>query len=164
MEAAVFTAGPYIQMTIFKQTLMTPEMVSGVLTWRLPLGHSAVALIDLDDCGYYVKWLFDNTSRAAGTNLKIAIDHVSGKQLAEAFTKVTDKPAHHDKFNLEEYRRQPRLAAHAKEPSASESDLNDPAAMTFQENFSGFWNMWRASDSKNGVSKRDYVLLDEIFP
>lgn len=31
--------------------------------------------------------------------------------------------------------------------------------MTFRDNFTGFWNLW-----KDGIVKRDYVLLDEIHP
>lgn len=142
---------------------MTPDMVDGVLTWRLPLGDSAVAFIDLQDCGFYVKWLFDNPKRAARTSLMIAIDHISEKRLAEAFTRVTGMPAFHDDISLEDYWRQPRLAVHAKGPTASESHLNDLAAMTFQENFSGFWDMWKASGGMEGAVKRYYILLDHVL-
>lgn len=31
--------------------------------------------------------------------------------------------------------------------------------MSFRDNFTGFWNMW-----KHDVIKRDYQLLDEIHP
>jgi hypothetical protein len=31
--------------------------------------------------------------------------------------------------------------------------------MSFRDNFTGFWNLW-----KYGIIKRDYSLLDEIHP
>jgi hypothetical protein len=31
--------------------------------------------------------------------------------------------------------------------------------MSFRDNFTGFWNLW-----KYGIVKRDYSLLDEIHP
>ena len=36
--------------------------------------------------------------------------------------------------------------------------------MTIKQNFTGFWNMWKASGGNRGVVRRDYELLDEIFP
>jgi len=35
----------------------------------------------------------------------------------------------------------------------------DRATMSFRDNFTGFWNMW-----KYEVLERDYALLDEIHP
>ena len=36
--------------------------------------------------------------------------------------------------------------------------------MTFKDNFSGFFNMWKYSEGNEGVIRRDYKLLDEIHP
>ncbi len=52
----------------------------------------------------------------------------------------------------------------SQEPAGYNADPNDPATMTFRDNFTGFWTMWRNSGGNKGVIKRDYVLLDEIHP
>jgi hypothetical protein len=31
----------------------------GVVTWRVPLSEGAVPHVALEDCGYYVRWLFE---------------------------------------------------------------------------------------------------------
>jgi hypothetical protein len=36
--------------------------------------------------------------------------------------------------------------------------------MSFRQNFTGFFNMWKFSGGNNGVIRRDYKLLDEIHP
>jgi len=36
--------------------------------------------------------------------------------------------------------------------------------MSVRSNFTGFWNLWKDSKGNEGVIKRDYALLDEIFP
>lgn len=56
------------------------------------------------------------------------------------------------------------MAPAANMSSGYNSNLNDPAAMTIRQNFTGFWNMWKHSGGNNGVIKRDYRLLDEIHP
>jgi hypothetical protein len=37
--------------------------------------------------------------------------------------------------------------------------LGEGATMSFRDNFTGFWNVW-----KHGIITRDYALLDEIHP
>lgn len=37
--------------------------------------------------------------------------------------------------------------------------------MTLRENFTGFWNMWKHTQTNNrGLIKRNFALLDEIHP
>lgn len=36
--------------------------------------------------------------------------------------------------------------------------------MTMRRNFTGFFNLWRASGGNTGVIRRDYALLDRIYP
>ncbi|KAI4212120.1 MAG: hypothetical protein LQ351_005150 [Letrouitia transgressa] len=164
MSAALFTTGPYIQMVIAKRTPMAPKVIDGVATWRVPLGKGAVPHVDLDDCGHYVKWLFDHPEKAAGLDLKVSIAHVGYDELAEAFTKVTGKPARYEDIGLEDYWAEPARAAIAKQPAGHNADPLDPATMSFQDNFTGFWNMWKSSGGNEGVIRRDYALLDEIHP
>jgi hypothetical protein len=158
MGVAVFTTGPYMEMAISAMTPMTPSVENGVLTWRVPLGNGAVPHVALDDCGYYARWLFDNPERANGMNLEVAIEHVEYQKLAAAFSKVTGHPAQYIDTDLDTYWSGPLKNA-AGLPAGYNADLNDKSTMSFRDNFTGFWNIW-----KYGVIHRDYALLDEIHP
>ena len=157
MGAALFTTGPYMEMAFSAQTPMTPSIEDGVLTWRVPLGTGAVPHVALEDCAYYVRWLFDNRSRANGMNLEVAIEHVQYAQLAEAFEQVTGHPARFIDTTLDDYFRPLQHVCNL--PAGYNADINDKSTMSFRDNFTGFWNLW-----KHNVVSRDYSLLDEIHP
>jgi hypothetical protein len=159
MGAAVFTTGPYIEMTISPGTPMTPTVEDGVVTWRVPLGKGAVPHVSLEDCGYYVRWLFDHPERANGMNLEVAVDHIGYAELAAAFAKVTDHPARYVDTDLDTYWKTGPLSAAAAAPAGYNADPNDKSTMNIRDNFTGFWNLW-----KYGIVTRDYALLDEIHP
>jgi hypothetical protein len=159
MGAAVFTSGPYIEMAISPGTPMTPHLEDGVLTWRVPLGDGAVPHVSLEDCGYYVRWLFDNPERANGMDLEVAIDDVGYADLAKAFETVTGHPARYVDTDLDNYWREGPLSAIADRPAGYNADPDDTSTMSVRDNFTGFWNLW-----KYRVINRDYALLDEIHP
>jgi hypothetical protein len=159
MGAALFTSGPYMEMVISPGTPMTPAVEDGVLTWRVPLGDGAVPHVALEDCGYYVRWLFDNPERANGMDLEVALEHVGYAELAAAFEKVTGHPARYIDTDLDTYWRNGPLSAAPAAPAGYNADPNDKSTMSIRDNFTGFWNLW-----KYGVVKRDYALLDEIHP
>jgi len=159
MGAAVFTSGPYIEMVISPGTPMTPTVEDGVVTWRVPLGEGAVPHVALEDCGYYVRWLFDHPERANGMDLEVAIEHVTYANLAAAFEKVTGHPAQYIDTNLDTYWRKGPLSRRADVPAGYNADPNDKSTMSVRDNFTGFWNVW-----KHGIVERDYAFLDEIYP
>ena len=159
MGAALFTSGPYIEMVISPGTPMTPAVEDDVLTWRVPLGKGAVPHVSLEDCGFYVRWLFDHPERANGMDLEVAIDHVAYADLAAAFEKVTGHPAQYVDTDLDTYWRNGPLNAVADRPAGYSADPKDKSTMSIRDNFTGFWNLW-----KYGVVKRNYALLDEIHP
>lgn len=158
MGAAIFTSGPYIEMAFSPMTPMTPSVEDGVVTWRVPLGDGAVVHVSLEDCGYYVRWLFDHPERANGMDLEVAIEHVKYANLAAAFEKVTGHPARYIDIDLNAYWSGPRKGM-GDQPAGYNADPSDKSTMNFRDNFSGFWNVW-----KHGIVKRDYALLDEIHP
>lgn len=150
-------------------------------------GDGEVAHVALSDCGIYVRWLFDNPDRANGLDLEVAIDHISYSELAAAFTKVSGKPAQYIDVPFPTYFEGFGLRAtlwtvlsipnmslltklwfglkfSTKRPSSYNSDPTDPSVMTFEKNFTGFWNIWRESRANTGVIRRNYKLLDEIHP
>jgi hypothetical protein len=147
-----------MEMAIAAMTPMTPSVEEGVLTWRVPLGTGAVPHVALEDCGYYVRWLFDHQERANGMNLEVAIEHVQYQTLAAAFEKVTGHPARYIDTDLETYWSGPLKMA-AGLPAGYNADPADKSTMSFRDNFTGFWNIW-----KHGVIQRNYALLDEIHP
>ncbi|UPL00586.1 hypothetical protein LCI18_011520 [Fusarium solani-melongenae] len=162
MCVSIFTTGPYIEMAITSQTLMTPAGVQdGAVTWMVPLGDGAVAHVSLDDCAHYVRWLFDHPERSDGMDLEVAIDHITYADLAAAFQKVTGKPARFVDIPMSVFFDHVPIS---DEPAAYNADPNDPATMSVRDNFTGFWTMWRHSAGNQGVIKRDYALLDEIHP
>ncbi|KAM0284166.1 hypothetical protein ACHAQH_002156 [Verticillium albo-atrum] len=163
MKAAIFTTGPYIAMAIGAHTPMSPTVEDGVVTWRVPLGDGAVAHVDLDDCEHYVRWLFDNPERANGMDLEVAIDLISYADLARDFEKVTGHPARYIDTSVEGYWAKGPLG-NGLGASAYNSDIEDPAAMSLRQNFTGFWTMWKNSGGNNGVIQRDFKFLDEIHP
>ncbi|KAI8936746.1 hypothetical protein NX059_007133 [Plenodomus lindquistii] len=161
MGVAVFTTGPYMEMAIFSRAAMTPMVKNGTVIWAVPLGDGAVPHVSLDDCAYYVRWLFDHPERSDGMDLEVAIEHVHYADLAAAYTKVTGKPAQYMNISKDVY------FEHFPYPEGAagyNADLSDPATMTVRQNFSGFWEMWAHSGGNKGVIKRDYALLDEIHP
>jgi hypothetical protein len=162
--SALFTTGPYIEMTIGHSTPMMPSVEDGVVTWRVPLGQGAVPHVSLQDCGYYVRWLFDHPERANGLDLEVAVDHIHYADLAEAFSKVTGHPAQYVDVGLEEYWTSGPLSRGGQHAAGYNADPNDKATMSVQDNFTGFWNLWKHSGKNEGVIQRDYKLLDEIHP
>jgi hypothetical protein len=157
MGAALFTTGPYIEMAVSARSAMTPTVEDGVVTWRVPLGDGAVTHVALEDCGYYVRWLFDHPGRANGMDLEVAIADIPYSELAAAFTKVTGHSAQYIDTSLEAYFE--NMGVRGNMPAAYNAHVDDPSTMSFVNNFTGFWNMWR-----HKVLKRDYKLLDEIHP
>lgn len=164
MGAALFTTGPYIEMAIGIATPMTPTVEDGIVTWRVPLGDGAVVHVALEDCAGYVRWLFDNPDRANGMDLEVAIAHIGYNELAAAFQKVTGHPARYIDTSREEYWKSGPLSKIGQTSSGYNADVTDKASMTVQQNFTGFWNMWKNSGGNKGVIRRDYSLLDEILP
>jgi len=169
MQSSVFTTGPYIDMCISAMTVMVPRIErdsfgDDVVTWSVPLGDGAVPHVALCDCGVYVRWLLDNQERANGMDLHVAIAHISYHELAAAFSKITGKKAKYRDVSLEEFWTNGPIAPAGKSAAGYNADLQDPATMTIKQNFTGFWNMWKASGGNRGVVRRDYELLDEIFP
>ncbi|KAK4646929.1 uncharacterized protein QC761_100370 [Podospora bellae-mahoneyi] len=171
MKAALFTTGPYIEMALAPFTPMAPRVevdeASGeqVVTWRVPLGEKGgVPHVSLDDCAYYVRWLFDNPERADGMNLAVAVDHIHYSEVASAFEKVTGRKAKHVDVDLETYFSTGHWGMTASLPTGYTVDSTSPALMSLKDNFTGFWRLWQGSGSNQGVVKRDYALLDEIHP
>lgn len=170
MGAALFTTGPYMEMALSSRTPMAPQIEqdesgTDILTWRVPLtDNGAVVHVALEDCGPYVRWLFDNPERANGLDLEVAIEHMNYHEMARAFTTVTGYPARFVDVDFETYWTSGPMPAAPDRPTGYGVSSNDPGSMKFRDNFTGFWNLWRHSGGNRGVIQRDYQLMDEIHP
>ncbi|KAK8000086.1 hypothetical protein PG990_012686 [Apiospora arundinis] len=142
MKAAVFTTGPYIDMALSAATIMAPR----------------------------------HPDRAHGLNLEVAIDHITYDEMARAFTSVTGRPARFIDVGFDEYFTDTaRFFGDGKNgnhrgvdgPAGYNANAESPATLSFRQNFTGFWNVWRhshRSNTRDRVVRRDYALLDEIHP
>ena len=128
------------------------------MVFAVPLGDAKCPLIYLEDYGAYARWLFDNPNRSNGLELHVATEDIAWKDLAAAFTEVTGRKAVYKDVTLDEYFALP-IFPYPDNKVGHSANRNDPTLFTFRENFSGFWNTWKAE-----LTKRDYKLLDEILP
>ncbi|CAG8960261.1 hypothetical protein HYFRA_00012781 [Hymenoscyphus fraxineus] len=156
MGSALFTTGPYIEMCVSARTLLSPTIEEGVVTWRAPMGDGCMPAVSLEDCGYYVRWLFENRVRADGMDLQVAIADVGLGEVAQAFMKVTGKEARYVDVEMEEFWSAEGREEWGERPAGYSAGKG---GMSMRENFTGFWNIY-----KHKILKRDYKLLDEIHP
>lgn len=165
MKWSVVCTGPYIEQLWYFQRPKKHE--SGVYDFRIPLGDGVIPYVCLDDLGYYVRWVFEHPEKSAGLNLEIAVEDVSLQQIAEVFTAVTGKPAKSTNVTIEEWFQETGLPETATQHRLGTSTSpNDPSLLTFEQNFSAWWRIYQNSgkNTELGLCKRDYALLDEIYP
>ncbi|KAF2094413.1 NAD(P)-binding protein [Rhizodiscina lignyota] len=163
MASSVLTSGPYMEL-LFEFMLPRPPKAPGEpYVFVAPLGSGAVPLIHLEDLGEYGLYLFDNPS-TNGLDLKVATQHVHWAELASTFTKVTGKPAEYLDVSLEEYMDKYYPAGKKAVTRKIGTDRKDPTLLTWGQNFSGFWNLFKESGGNKGLVRRDYEMLDRIHP
>ena len=129
-----------------------------LMVFAAPLGKGQPPLIHLADLGRYARWLFDNPERSNGMNLMVATENVGWEYLAKTFTEVTGKEAVYKDITLDELFVSPVFPFPDRKVGHSISS-GDPTLQTYRQNFSGFWNNWKAD-----LVKVNYDLLDEILP
>jgi hypothetical protein len=159
----ILHSGPYMETL---SEMLRPKPVKGDdgETWvfAAPLGDGALPLIVLEDLGWYARWIFDHPERSVGMWLKASTEHVHWADLASTFTAVTGKRAVYKNLTLDEY-----FASGVfpnAEAKVGHGVGDDSTLQTYRQNFTGFWNMWKASGGNKGNAQRDYALLDEIYP
>ncbi|KAK5954722.1 hypothetical protein OHC33_004446 [Knufia fluminis] len=173
MVWSAISTGPYIE-TLHENLAPRLSHDGSTYLFTYPLGSGALAFTHLDDFARYVEKIVSDPPSYASNELKVATAHVTGDDIAQAFTRVTGKAAqfvdipidtwldaafgHHTRgidtpVGLQIY---PHLAGSAEK-------LFLP--LTFRENFTGFWKLWRYSRGNAGPGiVRDYAKLDAILP
>jgi len=143
------------------------DAASGLYSFNLPLGDGAVPFVHLDDFGRYVDWIFSNPKESAGMDLGISTSHVSGQEIAAAFTGIAGKDAVYNDIPASAW----SSIAFQGLPEGHNTKVGytvgqDPTALnqTYAENFGNWWNLYKASADNSGLIKRDYQQLDSILP
>ena len=147
---------------------LVPQIdADGTAHFALPLADGAVPFVALDDFGKYVHWAFKNPAESASLDIGIAVAHVPGSELAEAFTAVTGRKADYvdlpiDVWLEHGFGKLPQ-GIHTKIGHRGTTDQSS-LTLTFAQNFENWWNLYKGSAGNNGVITRDYELLDRILP
>lgn len=164
MSWTCIDTGPYIES--LTEVLLPKKDSDGIYIFMSPLNSGAMPLIHLDDIARYVDWAYQNPSQSTGLRLAVATAHVSGQDMASTFTAVTGKPAKYQNIPLEMWLEKAfghypnGLASKVGYRTAHDSALTQ----TYGENFTNWWELYRASAGNQGLLTRDYELLDSILP
>ncbi|KAK5051541.1 hypothetical protein LTR84_003193 [Exophiala bonariae] len=168
MKWTIINSGPYIEMLGDFLLPSAPTETNPALQFTLPLGSGSVPFIHLDDFGRYLHWTLTHPSRSNGLTFGIAIAHISGPELAAAYTAATGHPAVHTDSPIDDW-----LDAHFSSlpdgvhTKVAAHSTSDQATLTLSlgRNFGNWWNLYRASTPDNkGLIRRDFAFLDEILP
>lgn len=165
MAWTVINSGPYIEM--LWEFLRPQKTDDDVYQFRLPIGQGAVPFIHLADFARYIPWIFSNPNESNGLVFGIATAHVSGEELAEAFTAATGNKAEYIDLPTEDFI-QSRFGGlpNGVDTKVGLSSVKDENALmqTFGQNFTNWWNLYKASAENKGLIERDYAFLDRILP
>ncbi|KAF2183857.1 NAD(P)-binding protein [Zopfia rhizophila CBS 207.26] len=158
MKWSVLTSCMYME-TLTELLAPHPSLDNpDLMIFAAPLGKGQPPLIHLADLGRYARWLFDNPERSNGMNLMVATENIGWEYLVKTFTEATGKKAVYKDITLDELFASPVFPFPDGKVGHSVS-YEDPTLQTYRQNFSGFWNSWKAD-----LVKVDYALLDEILP
>lgn len=118
-------------------------------------------LVSLPDLARYALWILEHPTLSAGMELGVAIAHVTGTELAEAFMKVTGKKARWDDVPLE-------TVLSSFPPGRIGASMSPgfgyKTNATVAEHFGPWYDIFRDSGGNSGCWKRDYEFLNQILP
>ncbi len=147
--------------------MLPSEDSSGTVLFQLPLQGGAIPFIVLSDFGKYVHWALSHLNDSAYLDFGVATEHATGKDIATAFTAHTGRPARYIDIPVETWNE----AAWADLPKNQDTKIGfrsvrDETQLTlsYGENFTNWWNLYRASAENKGLIRRDYAFLDNILP
>lgn len=127
--------------------------------FRLPLGNGVISFIDLDDFVSCVHWALSNQGQSNGMDIGVATTHMIGLETASALTAATGKPTKYFDLPIGTW-----LAdTWTKLPKGPDTKVgflsvkDDKALLqTYGENFTNWWNLYKASAGDKGLIRRDY--------
>jgi uncharacterized protein YbjT (DUF2867 family) len=146
MAWTIIWSGPYINNL---SQFMAPMIdTDGTYLFKLPLNDGALPFIYLQDFGAYVHWAISNIEQSTGLDFGIATSHVSGLDIASAFTATTGKPARYVSLPIEVWHANTwtKFLKGADTRVGFLSIKDDGALLqTYGENFTNWWNLYKAS-------------------
>ncbi|KAF2099035.1 NAD(P)-binding protein [Rhizodiscina lignyota] len=163
MKWSIITTSPYIES--LWQAWHPRVLEDGTREFALPLNDGAVPFTCIEEIGYYARWVFEHPGESAGMNLKLAVEHVSLPMFAEALTQVTGIPARSKNITIEEWiQTGPFNTAQDFKMGSQSEPADDPSLLTVAQNFSAWMRLYQRSGGNKGILRRDYALLDRIYP
>ncbi|KAH8881899.1 NAD(P)-binding protein [Thozetella sp. PMI_491] len=166
MAWTIIRSGPYAETLSDHMSPVFEE--DGTARFQLPLGeHGEMPFVSLPDFGLYVDWALSNPDKSRGLDFGIAIEHAGLKALAAAYTAATGKKATYLAIPVEAWHQ----VAWASLPQKSQTKIGfksveDQSALhqTYEQNFTNWFNLYKASTGNKGLIQRDYEFLDQILP
>lgn len=166
MSWTIIRSGPYAE--VLSEATGPQFTPDGTAVFALPLGEEGqMPFVGLDDFGHYVDWVLSNPEESRGLDFGIAIEHAGLKELAAAYTAATGKPAVYKDLAVDDWNE----AAFAKLPRGPETKIgfvsvqdDNALTLTYRQNFTNWFNLYKASAGNKGLITRDYDFLDRILP
>lgn len=165
MAWTIIRSGPYMELL---SAVMAPiQQGDGTAVFAIPLDDGAIPFIHLGDFGRYIRWSFSHPDESNHLDFGIATAHVSGDNIAAAFSARTGKAAQFVALNIDHWNAEAwKNLPNGKDTKIGFQHVKDDNAllMTYGENFKHWWNLYKASKGNQGLIKRDYAFLDRIVP
>jgi hypothetical protein len=164
MAWTVIDSGAYIE--TMSEVFAPKPIEDNGFGFHLPLGSGAIPMISLEDLARYVHWAYQTPGRSNGLRLSIATAHITGQDMADSFTAVTGQSARYVDIPIKLWLEK----AFGDLPKGVDTKVgyrtaHDSALVqTYAENFTNWFNVYKASAGNTGLLRKDYALLDEILP
>ncbi|KAH8894499.1 NAD(P)-binding protein [Thozetella sp. PMI_491] len=161
MNWTLLESGPYAESQLVNSYFPTKDE-QGVWVFQNPIGHNgALALVCLQDFGWFARYVFEKPEEFRGDLLSVGIDHVSGTDLARAWSAVTREPSRFEPLDLLEVAKTWPTANIGQDGSPG---FNDPTLKNMAGHFVPWFTIWSESGGNKGLWTKDYERLDRIYP
>ncbi len=165
MAWTIIRSGPYAE--TLSDHLRPKFQEDGTAVFQMPLGDGEMPFVSLVDFGKYIDWALSNPDESRGLDFGIAIEHAGLKTLATAFTAATGKKASYQAIPIDLWHK----AAWAGLPRQGQTKIgytvvgNENALnQSYEQDFTNWFNLYKASIGNKGLIQRDYAFLDRILP
>jgi uncharacterized protein YbjT (DUF2867 family) len=164
MAWTVIDNGPYIE-TMSEIFAPKPTEDNG-FGFYLPLATGGMPMIYLENLARYVHWAYLTPARSNGLRPDTATAHITGQDIADSFTTVTGNSARYVDIPIDVWLGKAfgHLPKGVDTKVAGRTAHDSALLQTYAENFTNWFNLYRASADNTGLWRKDYALLDEILP
>ncbi|KZT02264.1 NAD(P)-binding protein [Laetiporus sulphureus 93-53] len=155
MSWSIVTSGPYMDMLFNMMFGPWKKREDGTVVFVTPIGKGHVPMIALSDLGWWARYTFDHRAETSGVDLKVASDWVGYDYIKSTFEKVTGQKAEVIHLPLDKYF---DLYENADRPVSNEEKVGE-GSITWRQNFSGWYSLWR-----DDIVKRDVEWIRKVHP